>query len=115
MDETSLNSFMDALPEVPAVIKTTKDRGIKKPLHPQGFTVEPGTMTNLIYMILQMRRIETWLQGTRFLDIKRYGIEFSHALDGESPLAFKAGDLRGAIQIPAEVITAGIAPNPREN
>ena len=28
---------------------------------------------------------------------------------------FKSGDLRGAIQLPADVISAGLEPNPREN
>lgn len=60
-----------------------------------------------------MRRLETYWQGLRFLDIKRYGIEFSHNLDGDDPIAFKAGDLRGAIQLPADVIAAGLSANPR--
>lgn len=111
--EESVNAFMDALPEVPAVITTEKQRGIKKPLHPQGFTVEEGTMTNILYLVLQARRLETFWQGLRFLDIKRYGIEFSHDIENEDPLAFTAGDLRGAIQLPADVLAAGLEANPR--
>ena len=114
MTEASLNDFFNKITEVPVPVKTDKERTIKKPLHPQGFTVEEGTQTNLIYLILQMRRIETWQQGLRFLDIKRYGLEITHNLDGEDPLVFKAGDLRGAIQLPADVVTAGLEPNPRE-
>ena len=65
-------------------------------------------------MILQLRRIETYMQGLRFQDIKRYGIEITHLLDGEDNIYFKAGDLRGALQLPAEVIEAGLEANPRE-
>lgn len=111
--EESVNAFMNALPEVPAVITSENQRGIKKPLHPQGFTVEEGTMTNILYLILQIRRLETYWQGLRFLDIKRYGIEFSHDIENEDPLEFKAGDLRGAIQLPADVLAAGLEANPR--
>lgn len=113
LTEESVNAFMDGLAEVPAVIEATKQRGIKKPLHPQGFTVEEGTMTNMLYLILQIRRLETYWQGLRFIDIKRYGIEFSHDIEGEDPIAFKAGDLRGAIQLPADVLAAGLPANPR--
>lgn len=114
MTEESLNTFYNGLANVPAVIENAKDRGVKKPLHPQGFTVAEGTQTNLIHMILQMRRLETCNTGQRFMDIKRYGIEFSHNLDGEETLKFKAGDLRGAMQLPTDVVTAGLEANPRE-
>ena len=113
MTEAIINSFMDRLPNVPALLKSDDDRGIKKPLHPQGFTVAEGTMTNLIHAILQLRRIETWMQGLRFQDVKRYGIEICHMLDGEPALEFKAGDLRGALQLPEDVVSAGLQPNPR--
>ncbi len=118
LTEKSINDFWGdnkVTPVVPDTIKTDRDRGVKKPLHPQGFKVEKGTQTNLIYMILQMRRLETWQQGQRFQDIKRYGLVICHNIDGENPLIFKSGDLRGAIQLPADVISAGLEPNPREN
>lgn len=113
MTEDIINNFMNRLPNVPALLKSDDDRGIKKPLHPQGFTVAEGTMTNLIHAILQLRRIETWMQGLRFQDVKRYGLEICHMVDGEPTLEFKAGDLRGALQLPEDVTTAGLQPNPR--
>lgn len=109
-----ISDFFDKCDTVPSVIVSVKQRGVKKPLHPQGFTVEEGTMKNLIYMILQIRRLETWHQGLRFLDIKRYGIEFSHNFTDADPILFKAGDLRGALQLPIDVIDAGLEPNPRK-
>lgn len=90
------------------------EHSIRKTFHPQGFTVEAGTQEDILQFILQMRRLETLYQGLRFLDIKRYGIEFSHDVDEESPIVFKAGDLRGAIQLPDDVIEAGLPANPRE-
>ncbi len=69
---------------------------------------------DILQFILQMRRLETLYQGLRFIDIKRYGIEFSHDIDEEAPVVFKAGDLRGAIQLPDDVIEAGLPANPRE-
>ena len=107
---TALNAIR--MTEVPS--RAVSEESIKKPLNPQGFTVEAGTQTNMIYTVLQMRRITTIYQGQRWLDIKRWGIEFTHHLDGEDNLVFKAGDLRGAIQLPYDVIEAGLEPNPRE-
>ena len=107
---TALNAIR--MTEVPS--RAVSEESIKKPLNPQGFTVEEGTQTNMIYTVLQMRRITTIYQGQRWLDIKRWGIEFTHHLDGEDNLVFKAGDLRGAIQLPYDVIEAGLEPNPRE-
>ena len=126
--EENLNEFYESLPYAPVTsdesitdndvkIDPTKDalrRQIKKVLHPQGFTVNAGTQENCIQLILWMRRVSMPYQGIRFLDLKRYGIEFTHFLDGEDPIIFKAGDLRGAIQIPDDVIQAGLPANPRE-
>ncbi len=113
LTEESVNAFMNATLDVPAVITSDLQRGFKKPFHPQGFTLTEGTQTNLLYLILQLRRVETFYQGQRFIDIKRYGIEFSHNFENEDPIAFVAGDLRGAIQLPKDVTEAGLQANPR--
>lgn len=113
LTENSINTFMDALAYAAVTPESTRDRSIKKKFNPQGFTVETGTQENILQLVLHMRRIETLFQGQRFLDIKRYGIEFSHELEGEEPVVFTAGDLRGAIQLPNDVITAGLEANPR--
>ena len=60
-----------------------------------------------------MRRVTNMLQGLRFMDLKRYGIEYEHYIEDEDPLTFTAGDLRGAIQLPTDVIAAGLQANPR--
>lgn len=126
--EENLNAFYESLPYAPVTSDESitdddvtknpeleaKRRQIKKALHPQGFEVNAGTQENCIQLILWMRRVCMPYQGIRFQDLKRYGIEYSHFLDGEDPLVFKAGDLRGAIQLPDDVIQAGLEANPRE-
>lgn len=110
----NINTTLDAIRMTEVPSRAVSEESIKKPLNPQGFSVEEGTQTNMIYVVLQMRRITTMYQGQRWLDIKRWGIEFTHHLDGEDNLVFKAGDLRGAIQLPYDVIEVGLEPNPRE-
>jgi hypothetical protein len=108
-----LKTFYDAIPYATVPFTTDKERSIKKTLHPLGFTVEAGDQENLIQCLLHFRRIETLHTGQRWCDLKRYGIEFSHNVDGAEPVVFKTGDLRGAIQLPSDVITAGLTANPR--
>lgn len=60
-----------------------------------------------------MRRLDTLFQGLRFYDLKRYGMEYTHEISGGEGITFKAGDLRGAIQLPQDVISAGQTANPR--
>lgn len=109
-----LKAFYDAIAYTPVPVQVDKDRTIKKTLNPQGFSVESGDQENIIQCILHFRRIDAIKTGLRFCDLKRYGISFSHNVYGADPLVFKAGDLRGAIQIPNDVITAGLEANPRE-
>lgn len=121
-----VNDFMDNIPYATVKLASNGDRSIRKELHPQGFTIEEGagydevteltygsTQENIIQLILHMRRLETMFQGGRFYDIKRYGISFSHNYSGREAFVFETGDLRGAIQLPIDVIQAGLEPNPR--
>lgn len=109
-----VDNFIESLEYAPVVPEGSRDRSMRKTFNPQGFTVEAGTQENMLQLILHMRRIETMFQGMRFVDLKRYGIEYSHLVAGEDPVTFKAGDLRGAIQLPDDVIMAGIEANPRD-
>ncbi len=65
----------------------------------------------VIYMncLNDFRRFETWLEGWRFFDLKRYGIEYSHFV-GVDNVEYKLtwDDPRRAIEIPQEVIAAGL-------
>ncbi len=100
---------------MPVVVANPDQRSIKKKINPQGFTVAAGEMEELIQCILHLRRLETLQDGTRWQDIKRYGIEISHNRDGLDPDILKVGDPRRAIQLPQDVINAGLEPNPRNN
>lgn len=82
------------------------------PIHPK-FEVADGKQLNFIKCVLHFRRIETVHEGLRWFDIKRYGIEVTHSFsDGTNDVLTK-DDPRRAVQIPSEVISAGMAPNPR--
>ena len=94
-----------------------RDRSIRKHMHPQGFTIdaEGSDQECMLQFILHMKRIETVLHGIRFMDLKRYGIEYTHPVAGENPIVFIRGDLRGAVQIPGTVVAAGLQKNPRQD
>lgn len=111
--EELVNSFMNNIKYAAVHPVSEFEMSIKKKLNPQGFSVEAGTQENLIQLILYMRRVTNMFQGLRFMDLKRYGIEYEHYLENEDALTFTAGDLRGAIQLPADVIAAGLQANPR--
>lgn len=69
--------------------------------------------------VLHFRRLENIHNGLRFFDLKRYGIEYEHAIGkDEKELApaktirLSWDDPRRAIQLPQEVIAAGMTGNP---
>ena len=66
-----------------------------------------------VHCALHFRRIEGLHDGLRWHDIKRYGIEIEH-LQGKDPARVLVwNDDRRAIQLPQEVIMAGMTANPR--
>ncbi|MGI6074126.1 MAG: RagB/SusD family nutrient uptake outer membrane protein [Fermentimonas sp.] len=77
------------------------------------FPIEEGTQEMMLQGLLHARRIETMHSGLRWLDIRRYGIEVIHNVDGGEPMTLAPDDLRRVIQIPAAVVSAGLTPNPR--
>ena len=109
----SVNEFIEGIDYAPVNLETNRDRTIRKTFNPQGFTVASGTQENLLQLILHMRRLETMFQGLRFNDVKRYGISYAHIVSKAEAIIFKAADLRGAIQLPNDVINAGLEANPR--
>lgn len=88
----------------------------KKRLHPD-FTVEPGTQENLIHFILHARRILTLHDGLRWGDVKRYGITiYRRTIEDRDIIVTDSmlpDDPRRAIQLPYDVLTAGLQANPR--
>lgn len=67
----------------------------------------------VIDCVLHFRRLETIHTGLRWHDLKRYGIEIKHAQGTEPEKTLIWNDDRRAIQLPQEVILAGMAANPR--
>ena len=75
-------------------------------------------LTNEIEPYLQcvqhFRRIQFVHMGNRWFDIKRFGFTITHKMGISDSYTLEVLDKRYAIQIPSEVIGAGLTPNPRE-
>ena len=90
----------------------------KKKFH-TAFSIESTTQEPILQAILQLRRIMTVGEGWRLQDVKRYGIVMYRRTlnDSRKVIAvtdtMKEDDPRRAIQLPQDVITAGLPANPR--
>jgi hypothetical protein len=88
----------------------------KKRLNPEfSITTE---QENFLQCLLHIRRIETIFEGLRWFDIKRFGIViYRRYLDANNDVTVRdsltVDDPRRAIQLPQDVINAGLPPNPR--
>jgi hypothetical protein len=73
----------------------------------------------MIQCVLGFRRIEGFALGLRWWDVKRYGIEIwrrtmnANGTPGRLDDVLLVDDPRRAIQLPREVIDAGLTANPR--
>lgn len=93
---------------------------IKKHLNPKGFEIdaEGSVQETMFQCLLNMRRIETMFRGSRWFDIKRFGIEIKRRMmrshvPGTLVDVLTSDDERKAIQIPQQARDAGVTPNPR--
>lgn len=93
----------------------------KKKLNPDFVTLSEGSkQESFIHCLLYLRRQEFIHEGMRWFDIKRYGIEiYRREVNGLQIISanndvLKIRDNRRAMQLPKDVITAGITPNPRD-
>lgn len=77
------------------------------------FELVSGTQTAYIHACLHARRILTIHEGSRLLDIKRFGIPYVHEVINGTNITIEPFDKRLAIQIPEKMVAAGIEPNPR--
>lgn len=90
-----------------------------KELNPDFEIDKGGVQEKLLQYVLYLRRFEVLHTGLRWFDIKRYGIKVTRRLvDGGKvaqvlPYVLDKRDNRQAFQLPADVITAGMTPNPR--
>ena len=93
----------------------------KKRLNPLLIDVTEGsTLEAFLHAILYIRRVEFLHMGMRWFDIKRYGIEITRRTLSTTDIepineydVLTLDDERRAIQIPKDVISAGMTPNPR--
>lgn len=93
---------------------------VKKHLNPD-FIIEEGEQECFIHCLLQCRRMLTMHNGMRWFDVKRYGIEiYRREINSDSNEIIrttdqlKKRDKRWAKQLPKDVISAGMEPNPRD-
>lgn len=112
MTEATLLNWIKDMPYYTPINPTPR-----KKLNPE-FTVQEGKQEQLLQIILYARRIETIHTGLRWMDIKRYGIEVTRrVIESNRVVALGSTltvrDKRLAIQLPAEVIAAGLEANPR--
>lgn len=94
----------------------------KKKLNPDYVTLAEGSkQESFIHCLLFMRRHEFMHEGMRWFDVKRWGIEiYRRTVGGTNGLSVTSvddkliiRDNRRAMQIPQDVVNAGITPNPR--
>jgi len=82
------------------------------------FDIQKGNQENLVRAVLAARRFEGVHTGRRWLDVKRHGITVEHpqmesqTVAGKTLVIHPYSDLT-AIQLPVEVISAGLPANPR--
>lgn len=117
VSEASINTWANSFQYFSPTAPTPK-----KKLNAE-FAIEVGTQENMIHAILSLKRLQFFSTGMRWFDVKRYGIEITrrvapaifngtHTFDvGDNTL--KVRDPRRAIQLPQDVISAGLTPNPR--
>lgn len=108
-----LVDFYTKIKCMPLHVTKASERTIKKEINPVGFTIAEGDQKEIIQCLLHLRRVETVGEGLRWEDIKRYGIVFAHNRFNEEDDVLELDDPRRALQLPADVIDAGLEKNPR--
>jgi len=75
--------------------------------------IASDTTNRYLQCLLHFRRLETISSGMRWFDIKRFGIEITHKIGTTRVETLVWNDPRRALQLPVEVIAAGMDPNVR--
>jgi tetratricopeptide (TPR) repeat protein len=109
---SAIHTFYDKLAYYTSLAPTPKKR-----LHLEVPVASPE-QESFLHCILHIRRIELLFEGLRWFDVKRYGIEITRrTVDANTTIRetdkLTVDDPRRAIQLPADIITAGLTPNPR--
>ena len=97
----------------------TPDRPTPKKQINSDFQITGKKQENFIQCLLFIRRVETIHMGLRWFDMKRYGMEVTRRVLNnagtillETRTTLNKRHNRYAIQIPLDVVSAGITPNP---
>ena len=102
--------------EISTYYSITRSRSIRYPINSR-FGFSNDTQENLVRAALAIRRLDGIHTGIRWLDVKRHGITVKHPVMKSNTeadtLTLKPYDLLTAIQLPADVISAGLPENPR--
>jgi hypothetical protein len=114
----NINKFYSGIDYYDPMKPTTKHK-----LNPLISTpITDSIQENLTHCILHARRVHTLFEGLRWFDIKRYGIVIHRRLltNSSGPVDevydnLGVNDLRRVIQLPLDVIAAGLKANPRNN
>lgn len=80
---------------------------------PSAWSVSSPEEIGMLQCIQHFRRLEMIHTGMRWFDIKRYGLEFDRKIGKDDVRHLGIFDERKAIQIPAEIVAAGMQQNPR--
>lgn len=111
---TTVNQWADGL-----AYFTPRNPTPKKKLNPE-FVIRDKTEENMLHFVLFIRRLETMHTGLRWFDVKRYGIEITRRVivsgkvgSTDDANTLKTRDNRMAMQLPQDVINAGMQKNPR--
>lgn len=111
--EASVNTWANGMAYSTAAASTAKKKFNAE------FPIEAGTQENMLHAVLWYRRGETLHTGLRWFDVKRYGIEITRrtmaagVVGTVSTNTLVVRDNRRALQLPQDVISAGLTPNPR--
>jgi len=97
---------------------TANNANFSKVFHTQELSPDfmvTGSQKPYVDCVLHFRRLERIFEGHRWFDIKRYGIELQHVIGhGATRVTLTYDDDRRAVQIPSDVVGAGVEPNPRQ-
>lgn len=80
---------------------------------PSKWSITGDDALGVLQCIQHFRRIEMLHTGMRWFDIKRLGLEFDRKIGKDGMDHLGIFDERKAIQIPAEIVAAGMQQNPR--
>lgn len=90
----------------------------KKTVHMDAEVAPSGDQESMLYATIAARRILSLHEGTRLFDVKRFGMKMNRVCVNGSDIQEKIDsmdvrDPRLAIQLPSQVINAGLEKNPR--